>query len=781
MTVSTINSIAEFVTNGVTTNFPFFFKFLEGKDLVVTYINPAGLGVPLTLGTHYTVSGAGNEKGGSITTTAVLGGPGKLFVSRVMSVYQQTSLRNQGKFLAGTHEDVFDRLTMLIQQTDAIFSRTIRSTDYETLPQLPPAVVRANRVMSFDGAGNPSPSSLTLAQLEQQPALAMESAAAAQASAGAASASADRSGEQASRASNFAVDAEEAATLSVSSASIASAISKPFPSIALGIAATSGSGATNRYFSFPIAGDPLALSILYRNDAGTAIEIGRAPNTKAIESIVVDLSVIADRSSDWFYKGKKVMSGEADSSRGASIVTLEDGSVEIPKLVLAGSALELVQDRIDTAVAGASAWPTTALGALAEAVRRRVDLVQIGDSNQKKDGYGWGGGLQRALYDRFGCYATPVAAQTPLSLSGYTLTGEGTYGVGGGAVGTGAPAGVEAVFPSSVFEFPGGTFAGMGSAWLADGLTINNGANAGGVALAADHSLGVSNGLRAHYAWVGLASGAGQFQVRARINAAPWTTIASAPVTQTNTGEYSLHRQTLDIPAGVRTTGIECKWYLPGSSPLTGPFAAAWLRLENPAKHNGVSVSTFYAAGGQSLYDMANYLLTAPIQVLINWFGEARRLQLLEGLKPIVVIYINSGLNDQNETLTPSFGWRASLEPSSATAFTDNLEGIAKGLSDVWQKAGWNPEELFILVMPSHPVSTPDAAKLLSYRKAAFSFAQNRQRTSFIDLTLVTDADEILANNWYMGVGGSDRNHLLQEAYRILGARVVALIPELAV
>lgn len=125
MTVNTISSIAEFDTNGVTTNYPFYFKFLANEDLVVTYINPVGASTTLTLGTHYTVNGAGNDAGGSVITVTALAGPGQLVVSREMDAFQQTSLRNQGKFLAETHEDVFDRLTMLIQQGFAIFTRAL--------------------------------------------------------------------------------------------------------------------------------------------------------------------------------------------------------------------------------------------------------------------------------------------------------------------------------------------------------------------------------------------------------------------------------------------------------------------------------------------------------------------------------------------------------------------------------------------------------------------------------------------------------------------------------
>lgn len=208
MTVNSIDSVAEFSTNGVTTNFPFFFKFLANEDLVVTYVDPAGVSTVLTYGTQYSVNGAGDEDGGSVVTTAALAGPGQLVVSREMDAYQLTSLRNQGKFLAETHEDVFDRLTMLLQQglsifrralvrppgrnyydaegrqikflgeptspldavtkqyadglsqgntsyTDSQILRTVRGPSGEALQPLPPAASRANKVMGFDSAGNP--------------------------------------------------------------------------------------------------------------------------------------------------------------------------------------------------------------------------------------------------------------------------------------------------------------------------------------------------------------------------------------------------------------------------------------------------------------------------------------------------------------------------------------------------------------------------------------------------------------------------------------------------
>ena len=125
MTVSTIDSIAEFVTSGTANNFPFYFKFLDDKDLVVTYISPEGVSSDLVLGIHYTASGAGSDEGGSITTTTFLAGPGQLVVWRDIKASQQTSLRNQGKILAKTHVGVFDKLTMWVQRVFSIFKRAL--------------------------------------------------------------------------------------------------------------------------------------------------------------------------------------------------------------------------------------------------------------------------------------------------------------------------------------------------------------------------------------------------------------------------------------------------------------------------------------------------------------------------------------------------------------------------------------------------------------------------------------------------------------------------------
>ncbi|MCO7503203.1 MULTISPECIES: hypothetical protein [unclassified Pseudomonas] len=155
MTVSTTDSIQTFNGNGATV-FPFGFRFLDATHLVVTRINIYGDNHTLVLGPDYTVTGAGAQNGGSVILTAPLLVGERLVVSRVVPIVQPTDLRNQGKYLAETHETVFDRLTMIDQQSESQLGRALRVPDSDPEPErLPGASSRANKVMGFDNEGNP--------------------------------------------------------------------------------------------------------------------------------------------------------------------------------------------------------------------------------------------------------------------------------------------------------------------------------------------------------------------------------------------------------------------------------------------------------------------------------------------------------------------------------------------------------------------------------------------------------------------------------------------------
>ncbi len=162
MTVSSQTSTATFVGNGVATAFPLPFRFFENGDIRAYFIDSVtGAATQMVLGSDYTLIGAGEpEVDGNalslLTTTVPLASMRGLYVERVMPQVQETDIVNQGEFFASTHEDVFDRLTMLIQQSNSNSQGVIRVAIGDPTPtRLPPAPQRALKLMSFDADGNP--------------------------------------------------------------------------------------------------------------------------------------------------------------------------------------------------------------------------------------------------------------------------------------------------------------------------------------------------------------------------------------------------------------------------------------------------------------------------------------------------------------------------------------------------------------------------------------------------------------------------------------------------
>lgn len=125
MTVYTTASETEYSGNGSATAFPVPFRFTKNTDLVVTLTNSLGVSQGLVIGVDYTVSGAGSESGGVVTTVVAPPANTRLAITRALEPVQETDFRNQGSFLAETHESAFDYLTMLIQQGLSVFSRAL--------------------------------------------------------------------------------------------------------------------------------------------------------------------------------------------------------------------------------------------------------------------------------------------------------------------------------------------------------------------------------------------------------------------------------------------------------------------------------------------------------------------------------------------------------------------------------------------------------------------------------------------------------------------------------
>lgn len=162
MTISTTTSKVGYNGNGVTTVFSVPFLFLANADLTVVLLSSAGVETTLTLSTHYTVTGAGNDSGGTLTMVTPPAVGERLTILREVALTQETDYISGDPFPAETHERALDRLTMIAQQLTEVVNRSLRFPVSDTaFPELPTQPSRASKFLAFDADGELSVASPT--------------------------------------------------------------------------------------------------------------------------------------------------------------------------------------------------------------------------------------------------------------------------------------------------------------------------------------------------------------------------------------------------------------------------------------------------------------------------------------------------------------------------------------------------------------------------------------------------------------------------------------------
>lgn len=133
MTVSTTSSKVSYAGNGSTTAFAVGFYFLASADLKVTLRAADGTETVKTLSTHYTVSGAGNPSGGTVTMLTAPASGQTLVVSRNAPLTQVVDYQPNDPFPANTHEQALDKLTMITQQIQEQVDRSVKTSISDTI------------------------------------------------------------------------------------------------------------------------------------------------------------------------------------------------------------------------------------------------------------------------------------------------------------------------------------------------------------------------------------------------------------------------------------------------------------------------------------------------------------------------------------------------------------------------------------------------------------------------------------------------------------------------
>jgi hypothetical protein len=145
--------------NGSATNFAYQFRILEDTDLlVIIRTNSTGAETTKTLSTHYTVAGAGDASGGSITFTAgnIPASGETVVIRRNVPQTQAIDYIANDPFPAETHEEGLDRATMVAQQVAEESDRSIKLSRTNTMTSTEftvGATDRANKILAFDSSG----------------------------------------------------------------------------------------------------------------------------------------------------------------------------------------------------------------------------------------------------------------------------------------------------------------------------------------------------------------------------------------------------------------------------------------------------------------------------------------------------------------------------------------------------------------------------------------------------------------------------------------------------
>ena len=145
--------------DGSTTNFTYPFKIFADSDLSVIIRSSTGTETTKTITTHYTVAGAGDASGGSITFTSGNTPTATETVVMIREVPQTQAIDYiaNDPFPAESHEEGLDRAAMTTQQMQEELNRSFKvsATNSITTPEFTDgAATRASKALGFDSTGN---------------------------------------------------------------------------------------------------------------------------------------------------------------------------------------------------------------------------------------------------------------------------------------------------------------------------------------------------------------------------------------------------------------------------------------------------------------------------------------------------------------------------------------------------------------------------------------------------------------------------------------------------
>ena len=150
-----VEPLVRYLANGVQTVFTYPFPIFASEDIHI-YLD----GAPQ--GSGFTVAGAGNTGGGTVTFDTAPANGLTVTIERRMPLERLTDYLEGGDFSAQSINTELDFLVAALQQVNRDQAAMLRYGEHETpgMVKLPDRVSRAGKALGFDGDGNPVPVTL---------------------------------------------------------------------------------------------------------------------------------------------------------------------------------------------------------------------------------------------------------------------------------------------------------------------------------------------------------------------------------------------------------------------------------------------------------------------------------------------------------------------------------------------------------------------------------------------------------------------------------------------
>jgi hypothetical protein len=160
--IDTVNDLpprVQYIAAAAQTDFDYPFPIFEDEDLVVNVD-----GVDLALTTHYSVSGEGDDTGGTVTLVTPMDGDEIVTIYRDIAITRDTDMQQNGPWRSDTYNDEQDKIILILQQLEARIQRSLRLPIISEAADadLELAVASwANMYLTFDADGVPTPAALS--------------------------------------------------------------------------------------------------------------------------------------------------------------------------------------------------------------------------------------------------------------------------------------------------------------------------------------------------------------------------------------------------------------------------------------------------------------------------------------------------------------------------------------------------------------------------------------------------------------------------------------------